>query len=550
MNNNTKTPINNTNYFIEKYNSVNDGLGSVLNIGLIFIGVVIIMWVIYKIYQFYTVRKVISKQYQEIIGDSHDGKVKRIVESHRLPANKLSNEYAISFWLRIDDFNYKFKEEKNVMLKGNKDGSNANPMVFIDPHTNNLIFKIKMQTTNPVIENKLGGDLAGGVYDDILLSNGAYGVDNNESNGVESFDNVSGNKVSCKKTYDPRHFSGISGNQVPSLCKNGSTVEGYIQGYKEGFQDDGSDNAKSATKEDNETSVSKSQLDGISSKLLAETKMKDISEKEYKIQMMNLVEGICGILSWLDSESDNITKMTASSFNGLFDGLETLVKSTNMDPSKLSESQFINDMNITFDSDDNSIKTIQENLNLIGSVLYLKKVKESGDLDIDIINQELMDEIDTRTSRLNCDIKLSSNNSLEELLVQFINKVKDRVKKMIVKVAVEISDEHIMKVVEPTYSTCVVKDFPLQKWTHVVISVNNNVSDVYIDGQLNSSCVFDGFPVVNTDDLYFSLDGGYDGGIAKVVFVNGSLNHSEVYDLYAEGPVNVSGLWNTIKSNI
>lgn len=548
--NNTKNPINNTNYFIEKYNSVNNGLESVLNIGLIFIGVVIIMWVIYKIYQFYTVRQVITKQYQEIIGDSHDGKVKRIVESHRLPANKLSNEYAISFWLRIDDFNYKFKQEKNVLLKGNKDGSNANPMVFIDPHTNNLIFKIKMQTTNPVIENKLGGDLAGGVYDDILLSNGAYAVDNNESNGVESFDNVSGNKVSCKKTYDPRHFSGISGNQVPSLCKNGSTVEGYTQGYKEGFQDDESDNANSATKEDNETSVSKSQLDGISSKLLAETKMKDISEKEYKAHMMNLVEGICGVLSWFDSESDNITKMTASSFNGLFDGLETLVKSTNMDPAKLSESQFVNDMNIIFNSDDNSIKILEENLDLIGSILYLKKVKESGDLDIDIINQELMDEIDTRTSRLNCDIKLSSNNSLEELLVQFINKVKDRVKKMIVKVAVEISDEHIMKIVEPTYSTCVIKDFPLQKWTHVVISVNNNVSDVYIDGQLNSSCVFDGFPVVNTDDLYFSLDGGYDGGIAKVVFVNGSLNHGEVYDLYLEGPVNVSGLWNTIKSNI
>ena len=107
------------------------------------------------------------------------------------------------------------------MLKGNKDGSNANPMVFIDPHTNNLIVKIKMQTTNPVIENKLGGDLAGGVYDDILLSNGAYGVGDGVGDGVESFDNVSGNKVSCKKTYDPRHFSGISGNQVPSLCKNG-----------------------------------------------------------------------------------------------------------------------------------------------------------------------------------------------------------------------------------------------------------------------------------------------------------------------------------------
>ena len=62
--NNNKTRINNTNR-IDKIDSVSDGLGTVLSIGLTFVGVVVIIWVIYKIYQFYTVRQVITKQYQE-----------------------------------------------------------------------------------------------------------------------------------------------------------------------------------------------------------------------------------------------------------------------------------------------------------------------------------------------------------------------------------------------------------------------------------------------------------------------------------------------------
>lgn len=83
---------------------------------------------------------------------------------------------------------------------------------------------------------------------------------------------------------------------------------------------------------------------------------------------------------------------------------------------------------------------------------------------------------------------------------------------------------------------CMVPDFPLQKWVHVVVSQYNQVLDVFVDGHLASSCPLPGFPAISTDNLVLCPDGGFSGRIARVTYSNTSLAANEVYAVYQKGP--------------
>lgn len=99
-----------------------------------------------------------------------------------------------------------------------------------------------------------------------------------------------------------------------------------------------------------------------------------------------------------------------------------------------------------------------------------------------------------------------------------------------------------------TVGICTVKELPLQKWVHIVVSVYNNIVDIYIDGKLASSCVLPGFPINSTADLKLVPEGGFAGSLANIVSVNGALNPSEVSKLYYAGPESSIGFLSTIAS--
>ena len=45
-----------------------------------------------------------------------------------------------------------------------------------------------------------------------------------------------------------------------------------------------------------------------------------------------------------------------------------------------------------------------------------------------------------------------------------------------------------------SYATCKISNIPLQRWICLNLSLYNNIMDVYLDGKLYKSCIFDGFP--------------------------------------------------------
>ena len=87
---------------------------------------------------------------------------------------------------------------------------------------------------------------------------------------------------------------------------------------------------------------------------------------------------------------------------------------------------------------------------------------------------------------------------------------------------------------------------PLQKWVHVIVSVYNQVVDIYIDGQLGSSCVLKGYPSISNLDVNLTPDGGFAGQISKVSFSNTAMTVGKSQSLYYDGPIATDSLLSII----
>ncbi len=107
---------------------------------------------------------------------------------------------------------------------------------------------------------------------------------------------------------------------------------------------------------------------------------------------------------------------------------------------------------------------------------------------------------------------------------------------------------------------CNVSNFESGRWVNVTIILNNNISDVYVDGKLSRSCKLANQWQVNgtsATDLKFkilqtSYDGttgtGFNGSFSNFVYYNYALSPDQVYRIYMAGPSGGSvNLWEQIK---
>ena len=100
----------------------------------------------------------------------------------------------------------------------------------------------------------------------------------------------------------------------------------------------------------------------------------------------------------------------------------------------------------------------------------------------------------------------------------------------------KVTTESDRQAFEDKCGKCLVEDFPLQKWVHVVVSQYNQVVDIYVDGKLRSSCVMPGFPMLTQENLVLSPDGGFSGQMTNVTYYNTALGADEVFAIYKDGP--------------
>jgi hypothetical protein len=102
-------------------------------------------------------------------------------------------------------------------------------------------------------------------------------------------------------------------------------------------------------------------------------------------------------------------------------------------------------------------------------------------------------------------------------------------------------------------SVTITDNFPLQKWVHVVISVDGQYLDAYLDGKLvkSSKMHVDGAsPTVGSKDDKMLLGGTttYDAQVSKFTHWTEPLDPQTVWSVYNKGNGQGSGLTNSMSS--
>jgi len=83
---------------------------------------------------------------------------------------------------------------------------------------------------------------------------------------------------------------------------------------------------------------------------------------------------------------------------------------------------------------------------------------------------------------------------------------------------------------------CVVKNFPLQKWVNLIVSLQGETLDVYIDGKLHKTCVLEGVAKVSNDnDVRVTPGGGFSGWTSNFQYWDKASNPQEAYNIYRKG---------------
>ena len=83
----------------------------------------------------------------------------------------------------------------------------------------------------------------------------------------------------------------------------------------------------------------------------------------------------------------------------------------------------------------------------------------------------------------------------------------------------------------------VIKNIPLQRWNHFIMTKSGSNVDIYIDGKLVKTSIIPGTPV-NVDvekNIDVSNDGGFSGYLSKLNYFSTAINTREAYSMYKEG---------------
>jgi len=312
-----------------------------VSIILSFVGLIILILLVLWLYKTYKSDNPVQVERKKLIDGQHDATEYSSISKDEIPMSVQGNEYSISMWLFLKDYNYRYGSNKVLLYRGDKDNNESNPYVYFEPETNNMKIRVELQTSK------------------------------DKTQSTEHF------RVSMPLDY---FKSNVSGNEV-------------IIGSQ--LMDAGIDNPY---------------------------------EKECTIEP--------------------------------FDPRGT--PSSTRSP-------------VTTDTRLDRIE------------LQLKKLTSGKDEEDD--EDDEYDDVMGESSKM-----------------------------------------------PVMYDECTVKDIPIQKWVHVVLTVTNNSIEVYLDGKLYQTCPIKGAPKPSLDNMHVAANGGFNGYIAQLEYSNMALPFTEIKKIYKRGP--------------
>lgn len=91
-------------------------------------------------------------------------------------------------------------------------------------------------------------------------------------------------------------------------------------------------------------------------------------------------------------------------------------------------------------------------------------------------------------------------------------------------------------------NTCDIKEISMQKWVNISTVINGKTLDIYLDGKLVKTCVFNNYYKVDPTGTVASYlqFGGFDGYLSQLQIFNKSLAPDDIYKFYLAGPTGAS----------
>lgn len=146
-----------------------------------------------------------------------DGMTPLEIGSAQLPNSSYSNEYALSMWVYVDDFNYKHGERKFILRRGDIK-SVVNPEIYIHPTQNTLQVNVSLITSghnvteaSSVANNEANTSTESGVsnFKDIETFQNMESTNSNNSNLEEVPE-----ELKEQQHYDNGYFSDIVNTNI------------------------------------------------------------------------------------------------------------------------------------------------------------------------------------------------------------------------------------------------------------------------------------------------------------------------------------------------
>lgn len=81
-----------------------------------------------------------------------------------------------------------------------------------------------------------------------------------------------------------------------------------------------------------------------------------------------------------------------------------------------------------------------------------------------------------------------------------------------------------------------IDNIPLKKWIHVVIRLQNNILDVYVNGTIADRLILHHTPKQNYDDVYVNNNSGFPGKMSDLRYFSRALNVFEINSILNNGP--------------
>ena len=514
---------------------------NVIGIFIMIIVIIAIAGASYWLYNYYTSKTFQSSVDVELLPDVTDASTANVIASSSIPSSSFSNEYSISCWVNIQDFNYGYGQDKVILRRG--DAGSGNPEIILDKKQNNLIVRVKLQQGSTKglgvsqfqdIPIQIKSQLVGGNGFITPESVSTVNTDNTNntnntinSNIADSFNKIGSNNIDYPTIHytidtinsgisECGYFDLISGNTINS---NPNSIEHNGNKLVEGFTDiDDAVNASVAIVVD---------MCNIA-KTIEGQQFADDSVDTLNKSFQNIIDLL---------EASKTTAKNGADVNSVIVSLSSNISMPTQQSNSILSQQYdtlVNDIKTL-----STMSTVQVNSNTILTAINAKMALINCPLTID------------SSSEVDGTISFYENiiNLLKKSMLTYINNMGSGIKKIYPDLSGKMTanciiDNDINK--DPSVGTCTIKMIPLQKWVNIIVSVYNQVIDIYIDGQLSSSCVLKGFPAISTADANITPDGGFSGKISRVLFSNTAMTITHARKIYYDGPVATVSLFSMI----